>query len=182
MLSLLPDYADPLRLCALGKVYEGVIPLAELPRLAPLLTSTEGEAAFALAFGKDGERRPAVDVKVSAQLAIQCQRCLGEMRVNVDADSCLVVVSGPDEAERLPDDVDPLLVEDARVALRSLVEDELILAIPAAPMHSAEECKVDLRKFNEAEEADPAEPENRETAENPFAALAALKRDQDKRD
>ena len=182
MLSLLPDYADPLRLCGLGKVYEGAIPLAELPRLAPLLTSTEGEAAFALAFGMDSEQRPTVDVKVSAQLAIQCQRCLGEMIVSVDADSRLIVVSGPDEAERLPDEVDPLLVEDERVALRSLVEDELILAIPTAPMHPAEECKVDLRKLNAAEETSPDKLESRESTENPFAALAALKRDQDKRD
>ena len=46
MLSLLPDFADPMRLCALGKAYEGAIPLADLSRLAPLLTSTEREAAF----------------------------------------------------------------------------------------------------------------------------------------
>ena len=53
MLSLLPDFADPLRLCALEKAYEGAIPLADLTRLAPLLTSSEGEAAFALVFRMD---------------------------------------------------------------------------------------------------------------------------------
>ena len=182
MLSLLPDYADPLRLCALGKVYEGRIPLAELPRLAPLLTSTEGEAAFVLAFGKDDEQRPKVDVRISARLAIQCQRCLGEMIEAVKAESRLVVVSGPDEAERLPDELDPLLVEDERIVLRSLVEDELILAIPAAPMHPVEECQVDLRKLNAADEVVPAAEADDVSAENPFAALATLKRDQDKRD
>ena len=76
MLSLLPDFADPLRLCALGKVYEGAVPLADLPRLAPLLTSSEGEAAFVLEFDTDAERRPTVRVRVSAELPLRYQRLL----------------------------------------------------------------------------------------------------------
>ena len=180
MLSLLPDYADPLRLCALGKAYEGVIPLADLDRLAPLLTSTEGEAAFALAFDTDSEGRPTVAVSVRASLPVQCQRCLGTVIQEVDARSSLVVVAGPDEAARLEDDVDPLLVGDDRLALRSLLEDELILAIPAAPTHPPEECEVDLRGLNgqleEQQDSGDASPEH------PFAALADWRSDTNNRD
>ncbi len=182
MLSLLPDYADPLRLCALGKVYAGGVPLAELSRLAPLLTSTEGEAAFVLAFGKDAERRSIVDVKVTARLPIQCQRCLGEMIEAVETRSRLAIVGGPDEAEQLPDELDPLLFLEGRLALRGLVEDELILAIPAAPMHPVDGCRVDLRKLNAAEQAASAQRVDEARADNPFAALAVLKRDEDKQD
>ena len=180
MLSLLPDFADPLRLCALGKAYEGVIPLADLPRLAPLLTSTEGEAAFVLAFEMDVHRRPAVRVRVRADLPVLCQRCLGTVVVTVEGESSLVVVSGPDEAERLPDDVDPLLVEDGKVALRSLVEDELILAMPSAPAHRIEECAIDLTEVNAqgGQERDCGG----EDAEHPFAALADWKSDKTNQD
>jgi len=83
MLSLLPDFADPLRLCALEKAYEGAIPLADLTRLAPLLTSSEGEAAFALAFRMDPDRGPVVRVEVRAKLSVQCQRCLDAMPLTV---------------------------------------------------------------------------------------------------
>jgi uncharacterized protein len=174
MLSLLPDYADPLRLCGLGKVYEGTIALAELPRLAPLLTSNEGEAAFVLAFSMDDERRPSVRVEVRARLAVQCQRCLGPMWYEVASESRLGVVSGPDQAERLPADLEPLLVEDGRVALRSLIEDELILGIPPAPLHPEEDCAVSLRSVN-APGLDDGD--GGEEKPNPFAALAALKGD-----
>ena len=180
MLSLLPDFADPVRLCALGKVYDGKVPLAELPRLAPLLTSTEGEAAFVLAFEVDADRRPVVRVKVSANLALQCQRCLGTLHQVVDAESRLVVVAGPDEAERLPDDVDPLLVSEGRLELRSLIEDELILAIPAAPSHSPADCAVSLTQVNRAESV-----EDRSVSEDtvhPFAALANWKSDSKNQD
>jgi uncharacterized protein len=177
MLSLLPDYADPLRLCALGKAYKGAIPLAELPRLAPLLTSTEGEAAFVLAFDTDADRRPTVSVAVEARLALQCQRCLGTVMRDVKTASRLVVVTGPDEAERLPDDVDPLLVEDGRIALRALIEDELILAVPTAATHRPEECAVDLAAVNAPHAEEQGEPKP-----SPFAVLADLKSDEIDRD
>ena len=180
MLSLLPDFADPLRLCALEKAYEGAIPLADLPRLAPLLTSSEGEAAFALAFRMDAHRRPVVRVEVRAQLPVQCQRCLETMLLGVESSSMLGVVSGPDEAERLPDDLEPLLVGDDRVVLRSLVEDELLLAVPAAPMHPPEECTVKLDELNaDAEQSSGAAPDG---AGSPFAALADWKSDKENHD
>jgi uncharacterized protein len=180
MLSLLPDFADPARLCALGKAYEGAIPLADLSRLAPLLTSTEGEAAFALAFRMDAEGRPVVQVKVRASLPVQCQRCLDTMMHEVDSTSRLVVVSGPEEAERLPDDLDPLLVGNDRVALRSLLEDELLLAIPAAPRHRTEDCKVKLDELNALPEQRAASVDR--NAEHPFAALANWKSDKENQD
>ena len=180
MLSLLPDFADPMRLCALGKAYEGAIPLADLSRLAPLLTSTEGEAAFALAFRMDAQHRPTVQVKVQASLPLQCQRCLDTLIHEVDLETRLVVVRGPEEAERLPDDVDPLLVGEDRLALRSLVEDELLLTVPPAPRHRPEDCSVRLDEVN-------AQPEQQvesadEDGSHPFAALADWKSDNENQD
>lgn len=180
MLSLLPDFADPLRLCALGKVYKGRLALADLPRLSPLLTSSEGEAAFTLAFDKDAERRPVVSVSVEARLRLRCQRCMQEMVLPVTASSRLCVVTGPDEAERLPDELDPLLIEEDRVALRSLVEDELILAVPPAPLHPASECEIKLDDWRQDARSDTESAAR--TRENPFAALASLKSDVSKQD
>lgn len=180
MLSPLPDFADPARLCALGKAYEGAIPLADLSRLAPLLTSTEGEAAFALVFRMDAERRPSVQVRVQAELPVQCQRCLQTMIHTADSETSLVVVSGPDEAERLPADVDPLLVDGGRLALSSLIEDELLLALPSAPRHRPEDCEVRLDDVNARSEPQ-ATPEVADP-EHPFAALADWKGDKEKQD
>ena len=172
MLSLLPDYADPERLCSLGKVYEGAVALSELPRLALLLTDTAGEARFRLEFGRDEDKRSTVAVTVTATLAIQCQRCLDTMRQDVASSSRLAVVDGPDEAERLPDGLEPLLTDEGRVALRALVEDELILSVPNAPRHTAEDCAIDLTRINDGAVGADVVPQ----APSPFAVLAALKR------
>jgi uncharacterized protein len=179
MLSLLPDYADPERLCGLGKVYEGCIALNDLPRLSALLADTAGEARFRLAFGVDEKKRGIAQVSVQSVLRVKCQRCLGPLDLPVDAQASLAVVRGPDEAARLPAEIDPLLVTGGPISLLSLVEDELMLAVPNAPMHSDADCPVDLQSVNTA--ADDPHTRMDTTCDNgpasPFAALATLKRE-----
>lgn len=180
MLSLLPDYVDPVRLCGLGKVYEGTIGLSEMPRLVELLTDASGDAQFRLDFGRDAEQRSVVGVVVETGLRLTCQRCLGAMEHRVATSSRLAVVQGPVEAERLPGDLDPLLVTGERIALRALLEDELILSIPNAPMHPPDECEVDLRRLNSGSARPPTGLQAQ--TESPFAALAGLKRKRNRND
>jgi len=173
MLSQLPVQADPRRLCEQGKTFAGSVALRKMSRLTPLLASSEGEAAFTLEFGQDQERRARIRGHVQACLPLLCQRCLQQMMLRVDAKFQLSPVSGPREAEMLPAEYDPLMLEEQLLQMLDLVEDELILAIPPAPRHPQDEC--------------PAAPGDRETpepvahdegeAESPFAMLAKLKRD-----
>lgn len=173
----MPDYADPWRLCTLGKAFHGSLALADLPRLRPLLAEPGGEVCFNLVFGRDGQQRPVVSIRVNATLHLRCQRCMGVVPWPVDSDSRMALVAGPEEAARLPEELDPLLVEESRLALATLVEDELILAVPVAPMHAVEECAVDLDAVNAA--AEPSS-EPAPARENPFAVLAGLYGDDDK--
>ncbi|RMG36482.1 MAG: hypothetical protein D6720_05050 [Gammaproteobacteria bacterium] len=172
MLPQLPEQADPRRLCEQGKRFEGRVALNKLTRLAPLLTSSEGEAAFQLAFDQDEQGRLRIRGHVVADLQLRCQRCMESMRLPVDMAFVLSPVSGMREAEMLPEPYDPLLLEERLLHPMDLVEDELILAIPPAPRHAATECAVDLEQYRGAPEA--VESAQRE---NPFAALKQLKRD-----
>jgi uncharacterized protein len=175
MLSLFPEHADPERLCALGKVYEGDMALSELPRLADSLVDATGSARFRLEFGKDGENRSVVDVEVKVELHLRCQRCLEGYLEPVSTRARLALVNGPVEAERLPEELDPLLVEDERVSLRALIEDELILAVPNAPMHATEACLVDLAMVNAVSDDLEENSGADRRSDSPFAALASLK-------
>ncbi len=176
MLSQLPEQADPLRLCEQGKVYEGRVALQGFARLAPLLTSDEGEAAFTLRFDQDDEGRARIRGRVRADLQVCCQRCMESMPLAVDMAFMLSPVSGPKEAEMLPPAYDPLLLDGQLLHPIDLIEDELILAVPPAPRHPEAECGVKLADYrrNDVPEAD-VEAET----ENPFAVLQQLKRDPD---
>ncbi|MCB1801484.1 MAG: DUF177 domain-containing protein, partial [Gammaproteobacteria bacterium] len=69
---------------------------------------------------------------------------------------------------------------DGRLALRSLIEDELILAVPPAPMHDPEACEVRLDEMVDNGKEGQSQPDAER--ENPFAALAKLRDDLNKED
>jgi uncharacterized protein len=109
------------------------------------------------------ERRLEVHGSVSAELVLQCQCCLEPLVFPVECPVNLAVATTVDAALLLPDDVEALMVEaDGEVALADVVQDELLLAIPAVPRHPS--CILSRQTGVE-----PARP-------NPFAELAALKK------
>ena len=175
MLSQLPEQADPRRLCEQGKGYQGRVAFRDLARLVPLLTSDEGEAAFTLRFDQDEQGRARIRGEVRAELRVRCQRCMQPMPLAVDAVFMLTPVSGLREAEQLPGEYEPLMLEERLLRPLDLVEDELILAIPPAPRHPEAACEVDMRRYARAEAPEAAADSG--DAEHPFAALRRLKRD-----
>lgn len=171
MLSELPDRVDPFRLCDEARSFEGRLQLAALPRLAGALASPEGQVTYRIDCDRDDERRARIQGSADATLVVTCQRCMGPMHLPVHVDFLLAVVTGEDEAAQLPDAYDPLLLEDGQLDLASVIEDELLLALPVAPLHPVEECSEDPADWSLTD----MEPETVLTRENPFAVLAGLK-------
>lgn len=168
MSSRLPERVDPWRLADLARTLEGTFALREMPRLAHLLADTGGEVRFVLAFGRDADRRAVIRGEVVTRLGLMCQRCLGPVGLAVDSRFMLGVVTGPDEANALPEQYEALLAEEATVSLRDIVEEELLLSIPAVPRHHDTECA-------------PRDPATGQAAESgspssPFDVLAGLRR------
>ncbi|MES9858009.1 MAG: YceD family protein [Sedimenticola sp.] len=175
MSSRLPDFVDPWRLANLGNQLSGSVGLGKLLRLADALVSAEGEAQFTLEFYRDEKRRARIKGDTQAQLVLECQRCLEQMTLPVDAEIDLAVIEVPDEAELLPVECDPVMVEEGRIRLLDVIEDELLLAIPQVPMHPLGTCPVELeRLFSDGDFKDEQEESATDEA-NPFAALAGLK-------
>ncbi|BAO44351.1 YceD family protein [Thiolapillus brandeum] len=165
----IPEPVDPRRLAEEGKTLSGSLSLASLPRLAALLRDATPQVLFDLHFGRDEYRRFTVDLGVKAPLTLECQRCLGDMQLDVDARTSLALVAGPMETEQLPKELDPLLLgEEEYLDIAALIEDELLLAIPSSPRHADADCS--SHYFEEKQDL-PAEQEQ----DNPFAVLAELR-------
>ena len=164
----LPDHLDPWRFTDLGKRISGSYLLASLTRLRECLADPEGEVRFNLEFFHDERHRACVRGVIEATLALQCQRCLEIMAWPVHADVSLTFVESIDEAERLPETLDPILVENGQIILRDLIEDELLLALPQVAMHPIGGCKSRVEEQPLVDDAS--------VHANPFAVLAELKR------
>lgn len=168
----LPDFVDPWRIADPGKVFSGRAAIADLPRLAKAVLDPQGEVELELEFSRDARNRACLQGFVKADLILECQRCLTPMRLSLESQLNLALVESMDEAERLPEHYDPLLLKESRVRLLDIVEDELLLAMPAVPRHEPGECR-----SNQCYEPErnPAEHEELTGKSSPFAVLAELK-------
>jgi uncharacterized protein len=132
---------DGFEFATAGATQEGTLPISSFPRLQDVLVSDKGEAAYTLRGVRDERGRPSLRLQVRATLQLRCQRCLDALPHEVDTDEILVLAASQAEIEADPITVDmPSRVVAAKeMAVRQLVEDELILALPYAARH--EDCE-----------------------------------------
>lgn len=109
-------------------------------------------------------------ISVKGSIKVSCNRCNQPMLESVCIDSRLVPVTSAIEAKELPDELDPLLVENNKVILGQLVEDELLVHFPYAPMHEDTNCSEKLADILVSEE----ELCQNQHPKNPFLALKTL--------
>ncbi len=166
MLDRLPILIDPLSFAERGKRLLGTIKINELSRLSEVLLDNSGEIEVDLAFDKEG-RVPVIVGKIKANLIAECQSCLKQVILPIDKHFKLGMVTSEEQADRLAGECEPLFLQDEKVSLNELVEDELLLALPDFPKHS-DVCVERGRDeaVNEHEEID---------SNNPFSVLAKLK-------
>jgi len=146
--------------------------LANFPRLGDLLINQDGDVVFELAFERDGQGRACVFGRVEGVLRLVCQRCLKPMDFAAVATISLGVIESLDEVELLPEQYDPLLVENGPIKPLDLLEDELLLVLPQVPMHTEGSCSMLSTDAGRDDESGVG----RSQRQNPFAALAKLKR------
>ena len=132
---------DGFEFATAGATQEGTLPLSSFPRLQDVIVSDKGDAAYTLRGVRDERGRPALRLEVRATLQLRCQRCLGPLLHEVDTDEILVLAASQAEIDADPMSVDmpSRVVAGKEMAVRDLVEDELILALPYAPRH--EDCE-----------------------------------------
>ena len=170
-----PRRLDIEALAQAGEERSGSWPLATFQRLASATLPSPADAPDAVAWRASGQlaplggagKQPALALEADAEVTLECQRCLQPLRWPLHVQRRLFFVDGEAAAEALDaESDDDVLARPPSLDLHSLVEDELILALPIVPRH--EICPVPL--------AAPTEDDAAAREESPFAALAALKR------
>lgn len=170
MRDRLPDTIDPASLTAAGREYHGPLPVAGMQRLVEALhDSASPDLNIQLFAARDAQGVRYMEGRIEGTLHLTCQRCLGLLLWPVTLDFRLALVQGEAEAERVAGEYDPLLLDDERVSVRSLIEDEVLLALPDFPQHDAHEsCSLPDYRQEELNTTESEKP-------NPFAVLEKLK-------
>ncbi len=124
-----------------GTVLEGEIPLEKLHRLTPLLESARGSVKAALRFRQDERGWPIIALEYETAVRLVCQRCLEPVEYELEDRVEFAVLESPAMAQHLPEEYEPLVLEDERFSPAMLVEDELIIALPLVPRHEPDVCE-----------------------------------------
>jgi uncharacterized protein len=145
---------------------EREFPVAGFARLLDRLAEPAGQANVRAEFRLAG-RWPTARLAVGADVVLTCQRCLGPVRRALASESR--VVFAEEGAPELPEGHEPVGGDPHRVDLVTLVEDELLLALPIIPQHDAgEACTLPGGEGSDTDAADTAE------MRRPFAGLRDL--------
>lgn len=141
-LKLLPEHIDPLRYAEQGLSLDGRLKIADMQRLSANLADKDAEVAVKLQFGIDEQDITFLNGHLETRLSLQCQRCMEPLVCEIMSDFSLGIVNTLDEANRLSEQYEPAIATEGHLALRDLIEDEIILNLPIIPRHEPVECKV----------------------------------------
>lgn len=164
-------------LAAEGETLSGTSPVNTMERLA--LEAHEPADSLEVSWSAKAQLRAAADgsedvwlhLSANAALPLTCQRCMAAVQVPVDIDQWYRFVATEEIAMAEDDESEEdLLVLEPQFDLLSLVEDELLMALPLVPMHGQCPVPVVLQAGADGVRDVPEEKPN------PFAVLAKLKK------
>ncbi|MFZ2314060.1 MAG: YceD family protein [Gammaproteobacteria bacterium] len=166
--KIIPEHIDPYRYAEQSLQLAGFVKIADMQRLSANLSLNNDHVAVDLRFGRDEQKIVYLKGHLETKLVLQCQRCMEPFVYDIISDFALGVVNTLDEANALPDHYEPALAVEGQLALRELIEDEIILNLPIIPRHEPEDCSVSLPTA-ESGWTDQGK------GENPFHVLKSLK-------
>lgn len=163
---------DPFEFARRRRVLEGELSVRQLGRLLEMIRPDGCDAVVRYRWeGVTAGDKSFLSLQVSGGLLLACQRCLSDLVFMVAAERRFLLVP---EGEELPDEdlADDLADEDfdpihagRNLALLELLEDEILLSLPAFPMH--DDCTAPGKQSEREQDQDTT---------SPFAALGKLKR------
>lgn len=136
-----PRRFDPFRLARERAVAEGSVDPRRFPRTADLLSEGPASIRWRIDGTADASGRPALCIELKGAVTLTCQRCLVDFEWPIDQrtevllareerEMAVLDAESGSEVVQVSGPVDPL----------TLVEDELVLALPFAPRHPDGAC------------------------------------------
>ena len=121
------------------KSLQGDLPIAGLARTLDMLADSAGFLRYRLD-GRMAERnRLQLILRIEGVLSVRCQRCLEGLEYPLEVESTLEFIGDEEELtqEEIEDDSRDFLPLQPEVDVLTLIEDEIILALPPAPRHES---------------------------------------------
>jgi uncharacterized protein len=130
---------DAFKLARHAGTMAGSLDARRLPNLADTLAPGDDPVPIAWSIeGRTGAHgRPSLGIDIAGSAPLVCQRCLGRLDWPVDQATEVLLAADGRELAALDDaSEDEVILADGPLDAAELVEDELVLTLPFAPMHA----------------------------------------------
>jgi uncharacterized protein len=137
-----PGRFDAMRLARERGVVAGEVDAHQLPRVADLLSEGPAMVAWRIEGIADASGRPGLRVGLNGAVMLVCQRCLADFAWPLEQSTEVLLARDEGELAALDTDssLEVVLAQGPTDPL-TLVEDELVLALPFAPRHAEGACE-----------------------------------------
>jgi uncharacterized protein len=165
----IPQKVDPYRSATKRLDYDGIISKENFSRLAEVVEAILKDIEVHISFNVDLQGLTAIAGRASTAVKCVCQRCGESFDLDLVAEFSYTPDQKKIESMGLTTEYDFVSTDEfGEIDLYSLVEDELILALPIIPKHQEDDCAESEEKwvYGHVVESEKA---------NPFAVLNELK-------
>lgn len=131
----LPKTGDPIKFAKKNARLQAHCTLSDFARLQEICDQGDHQADITLQFGQDASRFYFIQGTIKATVNLICQRCNALMTHELDISFLLSPVVSEERAKKLPDQYEPVFMQDESIAVYDMIEDELLLALPMVPKH-----------------------------------------------
>ena len=133
----LPQHIVVRKLAANNTTLAGSLEKDQLPRVSGFIVDTRRAFEVEMRFFLNDESKPALLITLDGTVQMECQRCLQPTDVNIAISSRLVVAHHDEEARHVRGEYDPIVLDDGQLDIYSLVEEEILLALPIVCLHES---------------------------------------------
>ena len=157
------------------QVATGTVQVDDWERAREAVVDPSVVIGYRIEGGADAQGRPMITLQLTGTVEVMCQRSLHPMPFQLGRRTPILLASNQQEADLWDREVEDaeVVVADQPLDLSTLLEDELLLSLPYAPLCDDPHCAETLERVNQAEGLD-APPVGAEAA-NPFSVLKGSK-------
>tara|TARA_B100000886_G_scaffold243299_1_gene170888 strand:- start:1180 stop:1680 length:501 start_codon:yes stop_codon:yes gene_type:complete len=157
---VIPATVNPRALSSQNSRIEGIIPRKSLLRLNEAVCKLSRDASAEICFKISEESFCELSGIVEIEAEVICQRCLEKCQINLSSTFSFVVVSCEEKEQKLRSTRDVWIVVGRTGDLYSLLEDELLMALPPVSYHKNTACNPELIKHYQQSLNDAHSPFN----------------------
>jgi uncharacterized protein len=133
----LPPWSKPIEVERLAEAQadvDFVVALAELAGLRSLRGGVTGSVSGRVHFARRQDLAVA-QLSLHGSATLECQRCMQPMQVALDSTSELALIASEAQAQRVPEELEPVLAPGGRISIGELITEELLLSLPIVALH-----------------------------------------------